>query len=111
MLQSFLSAVQEWGLPSHVRCDRGGENVDVVEYMINERGTDRGSALVGRSVHNQRIERLWRDVYKDVLDLFYSIFISMEDIGLVDPINEIDVWCLHYCFCHVINSNLGLMHG
>ena len=31
---------------------------------------------------------------------------SMEDIGLLDPINEIDVWCLHYCFCHVINTKL-----
>ena len=106
VLQSFLWAVQEWGLPSRVRCDRGGENVDVVEYMIIKRGTDRGSALVGRSVHNQRIERLWRDVYRDVLDLFYGIFMSMEDIGILDPINEIDIWCLHYCFCHVINAKL-----
>ena len=74
--------------------------------MIIKRGTDRGSALVGRSVHNQRIERLWRDVYRDVLDLFYGIFMSMEDIGILDPINEIDIWCLHYCFCHVINTKL-----
>ena len=98
--------MQEWGLPSRVRCDRGGESVDVVEYMIIKRGTDKGSALVGRSVHNQRIERLWRDVYRDVLDLFYGIFMSMEDIGILDPINEIDIWCLHYCFCHVINAKL-----
>lgn len=106
VLESFLTAVQEWGLPSRVRCDRGGENVDVVEYMLHKRGTGRGSALVGRSVHNQRVERLWRDVYRDVLDLFYGIFMSMEDIGLLDPINEIDLWCLHYCFCHVINMKL-----
>lgn len=77
----------------------GGENVDVVEYIINKQGTDRGSALVGRSVHRQRIERLRRDVYRDVLFLFYRIFMSMQDIGLL-------VWCLHYCFCHVINTKL-----
>ena len=104
--QSFLGAVSRWGLPSRVRCDRGGENIDVVEYMINRRGTDRGSALVGRSVHNQRIERLWRDVYADVLDTFYCIFMSMEDIGMLDPISELDLWCLHYCFCDVINEKL-----
>ena len=78
VLQSFLGAVRQWGLPLRVRCDMGGENIDVVEYMINKRGTDRGSALVGRSVHNQRIERLWRDVYRDVLDTFYGIFMSMD---------------------------------
>ena len=78
-VSTVLQSVQEWGLPSPVRCDRGGENVDVVEYMISKRGTDRGSALVRRSVHNQRIERLWKDVYRD---LFYGIFMSMEDIGI-----------------------------
>ena len=106
VLQSFLSAVSQWGLPSRVRSDMGDENIDVVEYMISRRGTGRGSALVGRSVHNQRIERLWRDVYRDVLDTFYGIFMSMEDIRILDPINEIDLWCLHYCFCNVINRKL-----
>lgn len=106
VLQSFLGAVHQWGLPSRVRSDMGGENIDVVKYMISRRGTDRGSALVGRSVHNQRVERLWRDVYRDVLDTFYGIFMSMEEIGILNPINEIDLWCLHYCFCHIINQKL-----
>ena len=106
VFQSFVNAVQQWGLPSRVRCDKGGENIDVVKYMIDHRGAGRGSALVGRSVHNQRIERLWRDVYRDVLDLFHGIFTSMEDIGILDPINETDLWCLHYSFCGIINQKL-----
>ncbi len=41
----------------------GGENVDLAHFMVLLRGEGRGSHLTGRSVHNQRIERLWRDVF------------------------------------------------
>ena len=40
-LQGVLIA--EHGLPSHVRTDSGGENVLIGQYMIQHRGTDRGS--------------------------------------------------------------------
>ena len=59
VLACFMNAVAQWGLPSRVRRDRGGENVDVVRYVLERRGTSRGSALVGRSIHNQPIECLW----------------------------------------------------
>ena len=54
VLECFLFAVSNFGLPSRVRCDKGGENVKVSEFMLNH-------PITGRSVHNQRIERLWRD--------------------------------------------------
>lgn len=77
-------------MASRVRSDRGGENIDVIYYMIERKGTGRGSALVGRSVHNQGIERMWRDVFADVLHLFHDLFTAMEDIGILSIMDDID---------------------
>lgn len=59
VLSFFTKGASEFGgLPSRVRCDKGSENRLVALHMLSHRGIDRGSVLVGRSVHNQRIERL-----------------------------------------------------
>lgn len=107
VLQSFIAAVDQYGLPSRVQSDKGGENADVAEFMIRSKGTDRNSHNIGRSVHNQRIERMWRDVYEHTLDLFYQIFTSLEDQGTLNPDNEVHLFALHRSFLPLIQQSLG----
>ena len=51
-LGKVLIATEEWGKPSQIRCDMGGENINVVSYVLEVRGIGHKSALVGKSVHN-----------------------------------------------------------
>ena len=70
MYELLLKAIREYGLPSRIRCDQGRENIQVLRHMLHHCGVER-SALVGSSVHNQKIERLWRDLHRCATQLFY----------------------------------------
>ena len=106
MLSCFLKGVETYRIPSRVRSDKGKENVLAADYIIEKRSSERGSMIAGPSTHNQRIERLWRDVFDGVLALYYELFAFMEDNELLDPFNEIDIAALHYIFIPLINNKL-----
>ena len=53
----------KYNCPSRVCADRGQANTLIADYMICQPGPNRSSFICGRSVHNQRIEHLWHDLY------------------------------------------------
>lgn len=110
-----------------LRCEQGRENVEVGKFMLMHRGLNRGSIIVGRSVHNQRIERLWRDVYNGSIDVFinsssknllFTTIIILQKIKQTLVINsgkwkETNNWiqianwtCLHLIFLPLIKTSL-----
>ena len=107
VLELFVKATDEYGVPSRVRSDHGGENIQVWQFMEEVRGEGRASYIAGSSTHNTRIERLWRDVYTAVTHRFVNIFHALEENGYVNPLNEADLFCLHYVYIPQINAALS----
>lgn len=100
MLAAFKRGVLDFGLPSKVRSDKGGENVLVCAFMMAHplRGENSNPFITGRSVHNQRIERLWRDVYRVRPIGFFTIVFSWSPLA--------SHWLINVC-----SGYEGVWHG
>ena len=107
VLDLFQSSVALFSLPDHIRTDHGGENVDIWRYMIANHDHNYSCVITGSSVHNERVERLWRDVNRCVCSIFADAFRTLERNGLFDTLNEVDLYCLHYIYLPRINRCLN----
>lgn len=96
--QYFSEAIERYGLPSCVCADRGGETIQVAEFMLAhpEQGTGRGSFITGCSVHNSRIERYYGEMcFKDVPYYTTTFSIEWKMKGyLINPDNTIHLHVL-----------------
>lgn len=108
VLQDFLCGVSTFGCPSRVRTDKGGENVEMGVFMCRERGLGRGSIIMGLSVHNQRIERFWCDLKKEVINFYITVFSFLVSEHGVDFSLDSHIFCVHFLFIPRINTDLAL---
>lgn len=105
VLDMFIDAILEHGVPWRVRGDRGGENRDVSILMILLRGLRRASFMWGPSVFNTRIERLWVEVGRRFVRQWRAFFTRLERSHLLKRNNPHHWWLLHRLFLDQINDD------
>ncbi|KAJ6489775.1 hypothetical protein C8R45DRAFT_826220, partial [Mycena sanguinolenta] len=92
-------------VPSRMRGDRGGENIEVSVWMIKHRGTKRASFMWGSSTRNTRIERLWVEVGTQFARRWRAFFTRLERIHGLQPTSADHLWLLHWLFLDDINHD------
>jgi hypothetical protein len=103
----FMRFIKEYGVPKRVRSDHGGENLHVwgMLLLLQARGYST-QALTGRSVHNQRIERLWVDV-KKVTRSIKDMLKTWEEAGELDIDNLEHRIALHHVIIPFLQDRLN----
>lgn len=98
VLKLFTDSIQKHGLSSQAYGDHGTENVLVAVYQLYAWGLNCGSYFFGKSVHNVRFERLWRDYFVGFIEAGYNLFHDLELYHGLDHNNFRHVWLLHHLF-------------
>ncbi len=57
-----------------------------MEVKTLSHGNDTSCVITGSSVHNERVERLWRDVHRCILIMFGDLFRCLEQEELLNPL-------------------------
>ena len=84
----FQEKVESFYWPPRVPSDQCMEKIGVARLMLDKFGRENVPHLTDLSVHNQRIERLWRDVVTYIVQHYRDLFEFMESIGILDPLDE-----------------------
>ena len=94
-----------------MRVDYGLVNTAVCDAMVSVRGEGRGpgsgSFIAGSSTRNQRMDRLWRDVFNFICHVFYFTFDAVEQTGHLGVETPIHMFTLQYVYLRRINCALS----
>jgi hypothetical protein len=102
----FQAGTPVFHYPRRIRTDHGTGNIAVAREMLHRYGPSANPVITGQSVHNQRIERLWCDMFSFVLSYYRNLFFYLESIHLLDPNYEINMYALHFTYLPRINMAL-----
>ena len=94
----FQEKVESFYWLLRVRSDQGMENIAVARLMLGKFDTENFLHLIGLSVHNQRIEQLWRDVFTFIVQHYRDLFEFTESTGILDPLNKFELFALHLVY-------------
>ena len=98
-----MEASERFRVATRIHTHHGTENVAVARAMLEIKGAETNPVLTERSVHNQRIERLWVDFGAQVIHYFRDIFHHLESCCNLDPLKELHLFALHFVFLPRIN--------
>ncbi|XP_060578375.1 uncharacterized protein LOC132735447 [Ruditapes philippinarum] len=65
--------------------------------------------IIGKSVHNERIERFWSYLGMTYTKTYQDLFKDMVACGILNLSNAFHIECLRFCFMPVIQSELQLV--
>ena len=94
----FQEKVDSFYWPRRVQSEQGMENIGVARLMLDKFRPENVPHLTSLLVHNQRIERLWRDVATYIVQHYRDLFKFMESISILDPLNECELFALHLVY-------------
>ena len=88
----FRGALPKYGRPLRIGTNHCGENIDIWRNMIAAKGEESKPVLVGKSVHNQRIERHNRALNEQLTSIFREEFYQLESEGVLYVNNDTDIF-------------------
>ncbi|CAB1329517.1 unnamed protein product, partial [Coregonus sp. 'balchen'] len=99
VMESFEAAITSYGVPSRVRCDRGGNSGVVREEVPSGEGAqpeDRAAVVGHLRCH------VWH------ANVYHDLFTFLETEQIIDIKNEVHLWALHFVFLQRVNRDLAV---